>query len=126
VVLDRDVIKHVLRLLLENASKYAPSGLPVAISARCEGQTAIISVKNFGPAIPADEQARIFEKYYRGRGTGTRPRAQVLGWRSQRGLFARKAETSVCTAHRAVVRNFTSPCPSRSVLHESRKNSDHR
>jgi signal transduction histidine kinase len=79
VEFDRDMIKHVLRLLLENAGKYAPYGLPVVISGRSEGDSAIIGVGNFGSAIPADERERIFEKYYRGRGNRRTTQGSGLG-----------------------------------------------
>jgi two-component system sensor histidine kinase KdpD len=64
---DIDMVKHVLSLLLDNASKYSPRGSPVTISFRCEADAATVSVKDSGPGIPVDEQDRIFEKYYRGR-----------------------------------------------------------
>jgi signal transduction histidine kinase len=66
----------VLSLLLDNACKYSPGGSPVTISFRCEDDAATVSVQDFGPGIPIDEQERIFERYYRGqhsretRGTG--------------------------------------------------------
>jgi two-component system sensor histidine kinase KdpD len=73
---DVGMIKHVLSLLLDNACKYSPGGSPVTISFRCEDDAATVSVQDFGPGIPIDEQERIFERYYRGqhsretRGTG--------------------------------------------------------
>jgi signal transduction histidine kinase len=63
---DRDMIRLVLRLLVDNASKYSPAGSPVVISCGQEAEIAVVSVKDFGPGIPVDEQDRIFEKYYRG------------------------------------------------------------
>ena len=67
VEFDLDMLKHVLRLLLDNARKYSPAGSPVVISCHDDGERAILSVKDAGRGIPADEQDLIFEKYYRGR-----------------------------------------------------------
>jgi PAS domain S-box-containing protein len=67
VEVDREMIKYVMRLLLGNALKYSPPGSPLVISCYYETEAAIVSVKDFGPGIPLDEQDWVFEKYYRGR-----------------------------------------------------------
>jgi signal transduction histidine kinase len=67
VEVDVEMITAVLRILVENAHKYSPAGSPAVISCRPEGENIIVSVRDFGPGIPADEQERIFEQYYRGR-----------------------------------------------------------
>jgi len=70
VEVDAEMVKVVLRILVENARKYSPAGSPVEISCRRAGEITIVSVRDFGPGIPPDEQERIFEKYYRGRSRG--------------------------------------------------------
>ena len=67
VEVDVEMVEAVLRILVENARKYSPAGSLVAISCRREGETTIVSGRDFGRGIPPDEQERIFEKYYRGR-----------------------------------------------------------
>ncbi|MEO8071105.1 MAG: ATP-binding protein [Acidobacteriota bacterium] len=62
---DRDLLALALRQLLDNALKYAAPGTPIDIDA--SGTTTVaISVRNVGPVIPAREQARLFERFYRG------------------------------------------------------------
>jgi two-component system sensor histidine kinase KdpD len=51
--------------LLENARRYS-DGLPVLVRARCVGSRLIVRVVDRGPGIPAAEQERIFEPFYRG------------------------------------------------------------
>ena len=65
---DAKMIEHVLHLLLDNAMKYSPPGSPIAISASSDHDTPriVVSVADAGPGVPEDEQARIFEKHYRG------------------------------------------------------------
>jgi signal transduction histidine kinase len=61
---DERKIKQILFNLLSNAVKFTPSGGTVTLAARTDGRGAIISVRDSGVGISADEQARIFEDFY--------------------------------------------------------------
>jgi len=65
VVADRVAIQRLLAILLENAVKYTPS--PGVIELRLEerDQSAVISVRDSGIGIAEEEQAKIFERFYR-------------------------------------------------------------
>ncbi len=65
--MDARMIRQVLKLLLDNALKYSPPGSSLAVSSELLDGAIVIRVSNSGAGIPEDEQARIFEKYYRGR-----------------------------------------------------------
>jgi two-component system phosphate regulon sensor histidine kinase PhoR len=52
--------------LLDNAIKYAADTGVVRVSVRREGQSLAVRVVDKGPGVPADEQARIFERFVRG------------------------------------------------------------
>jgi len=65
VMADAELIGLTIRQLLTNALKYASPDSPIVIRAVAETGTVKISVKDFGPGIPAKDQHRIFEKYYR-------------------------------------------------------------
>ena len=58
--------------LLENARRYS-NNLPVSVRARMSGSGVVVRVADRGPGIPAAEQPRIFEPFYRGSGNGQRP-----------------------------------------------------
>jgi two-component system phosphate regulon sensor histidine kinase PhoR len=65
VRMDEDAMALVLINLVDNAVKYAGEGGEVAVRlARVPGGLAL-SVKDRGPGISADEQQRIFERFYR-------------------------------------------------------------
>jgi len=65
VTVDRDRVRQVLSNLVENAIKYSPDGGTVQIGLEA-GETRIrFWVKDSGLGIPRDEQARIFDKFYR-------------------------------------------------------------
>jgi two-component system sensor histidine kinase KdpD len=63
---DAGVTRRVLKLLLDNALKYSPSGTPIAISSNLDCGAIHITVADSGAGVPADEQPRIFEEHYRG------------------------------------------------------------
>ena len=51
--------------LVDNAIKYSPDGGQVTISLDQNGNGCLIEVADQGLGIPAEEQDRIFEKFYR-------------------------------------------------------------
>jgi two-component system, OmpR family, sensor histidine kinase KdpD len=66
VALDRELIRRVLRHLLENAARYSPAGSPVHITAALEPDRLLVSITDHGQGIDDAEQAYIFDKFYRG------------------------------------------------------------
>lgn len=76
---DSVAIRRLILNLADNAIKYSPSGTRVSIRIKpAETRSWMIQVTDQGPGIPADEQARIFDRFFRGgsvlnrgtRGTG--------------------------------------------------------
>ena len=63
--IDADRIEQVLGNLIDNAIKYSRAGSEVEVAARRKGEELIVSVRDHGVGIPADRQARIFERFYR-------------------------------------------------------------
>jgi two-component system, OmpR family, sensor histidine kinase KdpD len=62
---DRELLGLALRQLLDNAVKYSPAGSEIQIVAT-GGPAVSIAVRNSGVPIPDREQARLFERFYRG------------------------------------------------------------
>ncbi len=69
VLLNRSAGRLILSSLLENAIKYSPPDRTVTIETACSSRTGTFTLRvmDEGPGIPADEQEKIFEKYYRGK-----------------------------------------------------------
>jgi PAS domain S-box-containing protein len=69
VAADRDKVRQVLVNLVENAMKYSPGGGRIEVGLESgresEADTVVFFVRDEGLGIPAEEQARIFEKFYR-------------------------------------------------------------
>jgi signal transduction histidine kinase len=62
---DADRIHQVLVNLLDNAIRYSPPGEAVHVTISSATGYAVVSVQDHGPGIPAAEQARVFERFYR-------------------------------------------------------------
>jgi two-component system sensor histidine kinase KdpD len=66
VAMDDVLIEQVLVNLVDNAVKYTPPGSPVEIIATATDRAVTVEVADRGPGIPAGEEEKIFEKFYRG------------------------------------------------------------
>ncbi|RFS19180.1 hypothetical protein DVR12_24750 [Chitinophaga silvatica] len=64
VYADPDMIKLVLRNLINNAIKFTPSGGEVSISAQVQKYRVEVTVKDNGMGIPVENQHRIFSNIY--------------------------------------------------------------
>jgi PAS domain S-box-containing protein len=62
---DRDRLQQVLVNLLDNAVKYSPGGGRVLLALAAKPTAVRIAVSDPGLGIPAAEQRRVFEKFYR-------------------------------------------------------------
>ena len=65
---DARMLRRLLRNLLENARRYA-AGTPISVSLDPLPDGLRLRVEDAGPGVPQAEQARIFEPFYRPRGT---------------------------------------------------------
>ena len=66
VSVDEASITEVIYILLDNASKYAPSGTSIAVRAvREDDRNVRITVCDEGPGIPDGLRERVFEKFFR-------------------------------------------------------------
>jgi two-component system phosphate regulon sensor histidine kinase PhoR len=76
VLADEERIRQVVTNLVHNAIKFTPSGGEVTISAAAGEGEVIVSVRDTGVGIPANDLPRIFERFYKadharsGGGTG--------------------------------------------------------
>lgn len=70
VSVDPVLLEQVFVNLLENARKYTPAGASIEISAYATDEATVIDVADHGPGLPAGSETRIFEKFFRVKGTG--------------------------------------------------------
>ena len=72
---------------VENALKYSADGEPVEITVSRRAGAVSIAVQDHGIGIPLDEQAKIFETFYRIAGTGRRTGGTGMGLSIVKGLI---------------------------------------
>jgi two-component system OmpR family sensor kinase len=65
VIGDRDAIKQVLLILLDNALKYTPTGGAITLGAAVADRAAALRVRDTGPGITPAALPHIFERFYR-------------------------------------------------------------
>ena len=62
---DRDLLAGAMASLIDNAIKYARSGVSVDIGARRDQREAVVWVRDHGPGVPEVDLERICERFYR-------------------------------------------------------------
>jgi len=65
IAADAGQLRQVLANLIDNAIKYSPDGGRVRVALEPDDRSVRFRVTDSGLGIPRDEQARIFEKFYR-------------------------------------------------------------
>lgn len=66
IVMDADRMAQAAGNLLSNAVKFTARGGKITISVSAENGQFILQVADTGPGIPADEQEKVFQPFYRG------------------------------------------------------------
>ncbi len=93
---DPRLLRRVVRNLVENAIRYGGNVAPeVAISSAEPGRVRI-DVMDRGPGVPTNERERIFEPFYRARGTSEASGGVGLGLALVKQIVARHAGTVAC------------------------------
>ena len=64
---NHNAIYILLRNLLDNAIRYTPEGGQVHARIRCIDDSVDLLIEDSGPGIPAEERARVMERFYRGK-----------------------------------------------------------
>jgi signal transduction histidine kinase len=65
VIGDREALKRAVANLLDNAVRLAPAGSRIRLATGSEGDRAWIAVADEGPGIAAEDQAHVFDRFWR-------------------------------------------------------------
>jgi two-component system sensor histidine kinase KdpD len=63
---DSILVEQAFGQLLENAAKYSPMGSEIKVSSRCERNCVVLSVKDQGSGLTADEKGQLGRRSFRG------------------------------------------------------------
>lgn len=95
---DEIALGLLVRNLVENAARYAPTGATVEVRTWKADGRAFLSVDDSGPGIPDDERERVFDRFYR-----------RLGSRHEGSGLGLAIVKEVVTAHAGTIRLAQSP-----------------
>ena len=88
---DPELLRRAIENVVRNAIRYAPEHSPIEIGAASRRNSALITVRDYGPGVPADSLSRIFTPFYRvdqSRDSSTGGVGLGLGHRDARHLLA--------------------------------------
>ena len=66
VALDPSILKHIIMNLLSNAIKFSPEDSLIKIKSEVNAKQVILSIKDHGIGISAEDQRHLFERFHRG------------------------------------------------------------
>ncbi len=87
VNIDARLASIALAHLLENAARYSPADRDIVVDARTESSGITVTVTDHGPGLDAEDFDRVFERFYRGRGTQQAVPGTGMGLAIARGLL---------------------------------------
>jgi signal transduction histidine kinase len=67
---DRSALPLLVRNLVDNAVRYSPHGARIELRVFAGQGAPVLQVDDSGPGIPADERARVFDRFYRSASAG--------------------------------------------------------
>lgn len=65
---DRRHLSEAIANLIDNAAKFSPPDAPIGVSARTDGDEAVVEIADRGPGIPDERLEQVFQRF-----TGWRP-----------------------------------------------------
>ncbi len=71
VIFDPEKVSQAVANLIDNAGKYSGSSKSIAVRLNAEADNVVVEVQDHGIGIPADEQEKVFQQFYRARNAKT-------------------------------------------------------
>ncbi|HEY9748778.1 MAG TPA: PAS domain S-box protein [Allocoleopsis sp.] len=71
--MDENLLRHILGNLISNAAKYSPADSNIYLDLSCDHDFVVFRIQDQGIGIPAEDQKRLFDSFYRATNVGTIP-----------------------------------------------------
>jgi two-component system, OmpR family, sensor histidine kinase KdpD len=65
IYVDAVLVEQAFVQIVDNAAKYSPAGSPIALAAKRNGHDVVLSVRDDGVGLTAEEKARLGERFFR-------------------------------------------------------------
>jgi two-component system sensor histidine kinase CpxA len=62
---NRELLRRAVENVLRNAIRYSPEHSTIEVFIVEDSRAAVVSIRDFGPGIPADALAKIFDPFFR-------------------------------------------------------------
>ena len=111
ITADETRMRIVLHNLIENAIKYGRENTDITISLTHSGTDAVLSIRDRGIGIPAQDQAKLFERFFRARNAETKESGAGLGLYAIKQIITRHGGTVVCESTEGVGTTFRITLP---------------
>src|SRR5271165_177520 len=66
IYVDAVLVEQAFVQIVDNAAKYSPAGSPITVAAKRNGSHVVLSVRDAGAGLTAQESAQIYERFFRG------------------------------------------------------------
>ena len=67
IYVDAVLVEQAFVQIVDNAAKYSPAGSPITLSAKRNGGHVVLSVRDTGAGLTAEEGTQIYERFFRGK-----------------------------------------------------------
>jgi two-component system sensor histidine kinase KdpD len=67
IYVDAVLVEQAFVQIVDNAAKYSPAGSPIILSAKRNTSHVVLSVRDVGAGLTAEEGTRIYERFFRGK-----------------------------------------------------------
>jgi two-component system sensor histidine kinase KdpD len=66
IYVDAVLVEQAFVQIVDNAAKYSPAGSPITVAAKRNASQVVLSVRDEGAGLTAEENAQIYERFFRG------------------------------------------------------------
>jgi two-component system, OmpR family, sensor histidine kinase KdpD len=66
IYVDAVLVEQAFVQIVDNAAKYSPAGSPITLAAKRNGSHVVLSVRDAGAGLTAEESTQIYERFFRG------------------------------------------------------------